>query len=190
MVVVAEIEFLKPCLFRGRIESEAWSGMKKYYDLVDKEVQLERDLHEERDEDSKTLTRDLGDVTAATALIKAGGGVARLVSSTTAPSQTKYLKESLSRRRLSHRTGQTHMGKNDVQVVHRLGAVNDRRSGVNGLMIFSLVVLVLSLLLLTVAMFMMNSALNSMHERMNHLYEMAEMNQALLQQVNVDQRPL
>jgi len=44
MEVVADIEFLKPCLFRGRIESEAWSGMKKYYEVVEKEVQTERDI--------------------------------------------------------------------------------------------------------------------------------------------------
>ncbi len=37
LIVVASIEFVKPCLFKGRIEAETWSGMKKYYDMVDKE---------------------------------------------------------------------------------------------------------------------------------------------------------
>ena len=36
--MVVDIEFVKPCLFKGRIEAEAWSGLKKYYDMVDKEV--------------------------------------------------------------------------------------------------------------------------------------------------------
>ena len=38
LIVVVDIEFVKPCLFKGRIEAEAWSGLKKYYDMVDKEV--------------------------------------------------------------------------------------------------------------------------------------------------------
>ena len=44
LIVIASIDFVKPCLFQGRIESEAWSGLKKYYDLVDQEVQMEKDL--------------------------------------------------------------------------------------------------------------------------------------------------
>ncbi|TRY76208.1 hypothetical protein TCAL_05682 [Tigriopus californicus] len=49
LIVVADIEFVKPCLFKGRIESEAWSGMKKYYEIVDKEVQLEKEYIDYRD---------------------------------------------------------------------------------------------------------------------------------------------
>ena len=39
---MADIEWVKPCLFKGRVESEAWSGMKKYYEIVELEIQ---DLH-------------------------------------------------------------------------------------------------------------------------------------------------
>jgi len=42
LTVQAEIEFIKPCLFKGRVESETWSGMKKYYEIVELEIQ---DLH-------------------------------------------------------------------------------------------------------------------------------------------------
>ena len=40
--VLADIEWVKPCLFKGRVESETWSGMKKYYEIVELEIQ---DLH-------------------------------------------------------------------------------------------------------------------------------------------------
>ena len=30
--------------FQGRIESETWSGLRKYYDIVEQEVQLEKDI--------------------------------------------------------------------------------------------------------------------------------------------------
>ena len=44
LIVVVDIEFVKPCLFKGRIEAEAWSGLKKYYDMVDKEVGENRNI--------------------------------------------------------------------------------------------------------------------------------------------------
>ena len=37
--VVADIEFLKPCIFKGRIENETWSSLKKYYEIVEKELE-------------------------------------------------------------------------------------------------------------------------------------------------------
>lgn len=42
MVVVVNIIFDKPCLFKSRIESESWSGLKKYYEVVEQEAQLEK----------------------------------------------------------------------------------------------------------------------------------------------------
>ena len=42
VTIMADIEWVKPCLFKGRVESEAWSGMKKYYEIVELEIQ---DLH-------------------------------------------------------------------------------------------------------------------------------------------------
>lgn len=53
--MVADIEFVKPCLFKGRIESEAWSGMKKYYELVEIEVQLEKKQDQSEVEDDEEL---------------------------------------------------------------------------------------------------------------------------------------
>lgn len=37
--VVADIEFVKPCIFKGRIENETWSSLKKYYETVEKELE-------------------------------------------------------------------------------------------------------------------------------------------------------
>ena len=31
--------------FKGRIENETWSGLRKYYDIVEQEVQLEKDIN-------------------------------------------------------------------------------------------------------------------------------------------------
>ena len=42
ITILADIEWVKPCLFKGRVESEVWSGMKKYYEIVELEIQ---DLH-------------------------------------------------------------------------------------------------------------------------------------------------
>jgi len=42
LVVIGDIVFVKPCLFKGRIETESWSGLKKYYEMMEREVQLER----------------------------------------------------------------------------------------------------------------------------------------------------
>jgi len=54
MEVVADVEFIKPCLFRGRIESETWSGLKKYYEMVEQEVQTERDIGASTEEAAPT----------------------------------------------------------------------------------------------------------------------------------------
>jgi len=60
LIVVVDIEFVKPCLFKGRIEAEAWSGLKKYYDMVDKEVRLERDSILPDDTDPNAATDEGG----------------------------------------------------------------------------------------------------------------------------------
>jgi hypothetical protein len=40
--VIGDIVFVKPCLFKGRIETETWSGLKKYYEMMEREVQTEK----------------------------------------------------------------------------------------------------------------------------------------------------
>jgi len=40
LVVIADIVFVKPCLFKSKIETEGWSGLKKYYEMVEKEIQV------------------------------------------------------------------------------------------------------------------------------------------------------
>jgi hypothetical protein len=41
---MGDIVFVKPCLFKGRIETESWSGLKKYYEMMEREVQLEKQV--------------------------------------------------------------------------------------------------------------------------------------------------
>ena len=56
--VAADVEFVKPCLFKSKIESESWSGMKKYYELVEVEVQLEKNPVDEAEEKDVKRIKD------------------------------------------------------------------------------------------------------------------------------------
>ena len=53
---MGDIVFVKPCLFKGRIEAETWSGLKKYYEMMEREVQVEKqdtDHHRRQDQDDQ-----------------------------------------------------------------------------------------------------------------------------------------
>ena len=38
LIVVADVIWDKPCLLRSRIETESFSGLKKYYEIFEKEL--------------------------------------------------------------------------------------------------------------------------------------------------------
>ncbi len=43
--VIAEVIWEKPCLFKSKIETETLSGIKKYYEIFEKELQTEKTLN-------------------------------------------------------------------------------------------------------------------------------------------------
>ena len=55
LVVVGDIVFVKVCLFKSRIETETWSGLKKYYEMLEREVQLEKMDHEQRQQSPDSI---------------------------------------------------------------------------------------------------------------------------------------
>ena len=42
LTVVADVIWDKPCLLRSRIETESFSGLKKYYEIFEKELHTEK----------------------------------------------------------------------------------------------------------------------------------------------------
>ena len=42
LTVVADVIWDKPCLLRSRIETESFSGLKKYYEIFEKELYTEK----------------------------------------------------------------------------------------------------------------------------------------------------
>ena len=42
LIIVADVKWDKPCLLRSRIETESFSGLKKYYEIFEKELHTEK----------------------------------------------------------------------------------------------------------------------------------------------------
>ena len=160
LAVVADIEFVKPCLFRGRIESEAWSGLKKYYEIVEKEVQLEKSyVYDEQD--------------AAPAVVGHPEYFAEHDNT-----KAKWVKESLNRR--LHHHGSNHSLPRSTVSAHspelvtvapaRLGGVSQE------VIMLAFLLVILTLLMVTLALFKLNGAMTLMDERLNRIEELLERN--------------
>merc|ERR1712086_1078638 len=46
LIVVADVKWDKPCLLRSRIETESFSGLKKYYEIFETELHTEKAITE------------------------------------------------------------------------------------------------------------------------------------------------
>ena len=183
--VVADIEFVKPCLFRGRIESETWGGLKKYYEVMEKEIQTERDIGGR----IRKQQQNVADPPAAAAAAGDRDAIAdedKLLEVTASKSKAKRAAKDVSRRR---NEGDALAASSVPPPVIDVGSTSsafkwdDRTTLINGespsqhqpnssssaptLLAFLLVIV--TLLLLTLAMFKMSSALARMEERLGRL---------------------
>ena len=156
--MIADIEFVKPCLFKGRIESEAWSGLKKYYDVVTHEVQLERDpflLGEDNMEPHNI------------------NGI----------SYSKLLKENYNYKRMSSRSnpGSCHQCNSKKETGNPVYFSQE-------VMMVAFVMVILVLIMLTVALFKMNATIANLDERLLRVEETLERNARLFQLLMQDEQ--
>lgn len=169
LIVVADIEFVKPCLFKGRIEAESWSGLKKYYEVVDKEVQLEKTSNEdEEDEELIEVEDDNGE--------DGEKGEAGVEDVTEVHANTS---------RFIRRRRKAHYG--DAQTTNHSSS-NGQPPGGGFVISTELGLLVLFMTLVTLAlttmvMFKMNSAISLLDERMAQLEETSERNYRLMAKI-------
>lgn len=168
MEVVADIEFVKPCLFKARIESESWSGMKKYYEVMDKEILTERDMKGSAG----------GGENGGVAALEDSGLAAATAGPADPRSGPKYLKESYNRQRLMRDGGEgPARGGAGWTAAHPAGGEHEAAPAASAsaagmsqeALSCALLLIIATLLLLTVAMFKMNSALTRLDERMDRL---------------------
>lgn len=152
LAVVADIEFVKPCLFRGRIESEAWSGLKKYYEIVEKEVQLEKSfVYDEQDAGHPEFFSEHD-------------------------TKSKRMKESLNRRLLH---GSNHsLPRPATGIVYDNVALPPVRGGgmSQEVIMLAFLLVILTLLMVTMALFKLNEAMTLMDTRLNRIEELLERN--------------
>ncbi len=166
--VIVNIEFLKPCLFRGRIESEAWGGLKKYYEIMEKEIQTERDIRRRTEQQEQQLPKlqteeeednddDRGIADLEHNTTTGGDEVATAVRGKSAGKSSKQGK-----RRKELKTEDWARGANPQNQVWT-----------SAWQPVACALVVATLFLLTVAMFKMNSTLVLMEARLNQLESLA-----------------
>ena len=157
IVAVADIEFLKPCLFRGRIEAEAWSGMKKYYDVMDKEVRLEKDLSPGGEP----------------SIIS--GSTSGLTASSASLGRRNIMAEGR-RRTMSERRSCEDLGRT-THVPMTETTPHYQESGIrHDAMLLAFLMVIVVMVLLTLAMFKMNAALSALDQRLERIERIVEKN--------------
>ena len=171
--VVAEIEFVKPCLFRGRIESETWGGLKKYYEIMEKEIQTERDLRRRQlQQHQQRQGREEGREESRPREKK--GNKKESVGAEDDGTSAKRMRESYNRKKLMKEEGVARGAGAGQHLMSAGGGEDDVGAGVTAGLhplpsTVAMFLVLLTLFLLTVAVFKMSSVLARLEERLSRL---------------------